>query len=127
MKNETIYYVIAESPYDMIGEYLEKPVVVLYVTDSKDFDKRGGHQSNETPEVVYKELRKLGYTAVEMTESVIELFYTDDDAEDYEHLKRVNIEELKKKLASSSVFKFSSRFQDFLLEHDCGEDEIIKL
>jgi hypothetical protein len=126
MKNKTIYYVIAESPYNMIGEYIEKPAIVLYVTDREDFDKRGGHMSNKTPEVVYKELENLGYNASEVTESVLELSYLNDE-EDYEHKKRVNVEELKRKLASSLVFKFNSRFQDFLLEHDVGEDKIIKI
>lgn len=111
----------------MIGEYLENPVILLYVTDSKDIDKRSGHMSNETPEVVYSELKKLGYDALEISDSVVELSYLDDEAENYEHLKRVNVEELKKKLASSLVFKFSSKFQNFLLEYDHGEDEIIKL
>ena len=126
-----IYYVLAKADMG------DSPQIVLYVTDAKEFDQNG-YQSDQTPKGTIKELKRLGYNGSECMESVIEL--TPGKSPKTYDLAKINewagtihkdtlvdVEELKAKMASSKVFKFSQKFQEFLLLGDCEDFEIIPM
>lgn len=100
-----IYYVIHEAE-GSIG---------LTVTDSKHFDTKHC-QSDWTPKGTFEELKRLGFPGCEAMEGVVEFFN-----------EVTNIEVLKAKLASSSVFKFSKDFQAFLSEFSSEEFNVIPI
>lgn len=124
----SIYYVIARSK-----EEGETPTILLYVSDAKEFD-REGHQSDETPDGAFEELKRMGFDGTEVMESVIELSAIVNgkpqfDFSDPNWAKNidqpwppVDVEDLKKKMASSQVFKHSEAFLDFMREHLMDEE-----
>jgi len=87
----------------------------LSVTDGNHFDKRHC-QSDWTPKEVDGELERLGYPGAEDMEAEISFYNEVTD-----------IDDLKMKLASSPVFKFSPAFQKFLQEHESEEFKIIPI
>lgn len=133
MKN-TVYYVIAQSSLGLIGEKLDKPDTILYVTDSIYFDKNG-FQSDYMPKWTIEELSRLGYEASEIVDAVLDIRVCGGTRKtfDLENINEwakelidegspANVEELKQKLASSKLFKFSPSFQKFIMEHGDGEE-----
>jgi hypothetical protein len=98
-----IYYIIHESE-GFIG---------LTVTDSKEFDTHN-RASDWTPKGTFEELKRLGYPGCEDMEGVVEFLNEVTD-----------IEDLKAKLASSPVFKFSPAFQKFMQDYESEEMKII--
>jgi len=89
-----VYYVIVD--LQPMGDG-----IALAVTDADEFDRKGC-QSDHTPQIVFEELKRMGLNTAELTESVVE-FWTP-----------VTAVELKAKLDSSDVFKFSSKFHEFM-------------
>jgi hypothetical protein len=134
-KQKKIYYVIARSNTGLTGGRSEKPIALLYVTDSDEFD-RVGYQSDETPNGTFEELERLGYYGAEHMESVIEIMplWTKDMSDVNAWMKRrkeeppIDIEELKRKLATSNVFQFSPAFQRFMMrDREEMDDEIVPI
>jgi hypothetical protein len=117
-----IYYVISRTTEGVMDDY-DTPPVILYVTDAETFN-RTGYQTDYTPLEVFTELEAMGYSASECMEGMVEVAPINNTYSDLARNQAVDfVKSLKQDLASSSVFKYSQEFCNFMKDHS-GDDTV---